>query len=152
MGNESIKARVVAVCTSAQKGTRKVPQHSARILKDYGLADDAHAEMGTKRQVSLLAVKSIEKMKGLSRKLMPGDFGENLTIEGIDIFSFPVGTRLRIGNEVVLEITQIGKACHKGCAIFQEVGTCIMPREGVFAQVIEGGDVRAGDELEIQQG
>jgi molybdopterin adenylyltransferase len=151
MGNKTIKARVVAVCSSSEKGTRKVPQTSAKILTGFGLADDAHADRETKRQVSLLAIESINKMKGLSRKIMPGDFGENLTIEGIDIFSYPVGARLRIGKNVILEITQIGKACHKGCAIFQEVGTCIMPREGVFAQVIKGGDVSAGDELEIQQ-
>jgi len=152
MRDKKNKARVVAVCTSAEKGTRKVPRDSARFVAGYGIEDDAHADTETKKQVSLLAIESIEKMQGLSRKLMPGDFGENLTIEGIDIFFCPVGTRVHIGKEVILEITRIGKTCHKGCAIFREVGTCIMPREGVFAQVIKGGAVAAGDELEIQQG
>jgi molybdopterin adenylyltransferase len=152
MAEKRNKARVIAVCTSAEKGTRKVPQSSAKIIQGFGLAGDAHADTKTKRQVSLLAIESIEKMKGLSRALMPGDFGENLTIEGVDIFSLPVGTRVHIGKEVILEITQIGKTCHKGCAIFQEVGTCIMPREGVFAQVIKGGSISAGDKLEIKQG
>lgn len=100
--------------------------------------------------MSLLGIESIEKMKTQTRSFMPGDFAENLTIEGADLFSCPVGTRLHVGKQVVLEITQIGKACHKGCAIFKEAGTCIMPREGVFAQVIEGGDVRAGDHIEVQ--
>lgn len=152
MDEKTKQAQVVAVCTSERTGTRKSPRESARIIEGFGLAEDAHADRETKRQVSLLGIESIEKMKGLSRAILPGDFGENLTIEGIDLYACPVGTRLRIGKDVLLEITQIGKTCHKGCAIFKEVGTCIMPREGVFTRVIAGGEVKAGDLLEIQGG
>jgi MOSC domain-containing protein YiiM len=143
------KGEVVAVCHSDQKGTRKAPISSGVFIEDYGLSGDAHAEKGIRRQVSLLAEASIEKMKKLGIEVGAGDFAENLTISGLELHRLPPGTRLRAGSEVLLEITQIGKACHKGCAIFAQVGTCIMPKEGVFARVIQGGVVNAGDPVEI---
>ena len=122
------------------------------LEEEFGLAGDAHADCCTHRQVSLLAIESINKMRGAGFDVGPGDFVENLTTEGVDLASLPVGTRLSIGQDAVLEVTQIGKECHTGCAIFRQVGKCIMPKEGVFARVIRGGVVKAGDELREQQG
>jgi MOSC domain-containing protein YiiM len=147
-----MQGTVIAVCRSERTGTRKEPCGEGIFLEDYGLSGDAHAAQGIARQVSLLAEGSIEKMKSLGLELNPGDFAENLTIGGMELFSLPVGTRLRVGGEVVLEISQIGKACHKGCAIFQAVGNCIMPKEGVFARVIRGGKIRTGEPVEIMKG
>jgi MOSC domain-containing protein YiiM len=147
-----MRGTVVAVCRSEQTGTRKEPCGEGIFIEDYGLERDAHAAQGIARQVSLLAEASIEKMKGQGLELNPGDFAENLTVGGMELFSLPVGTRLRVGGEVVLEISQIGKACHKGCAIFQAVGNCIMPKEGVFARVIRGGKIRTGEPVEIMKG
>lgn len=144
-----MQGTVVAVCRSEKTGTRKEPCGEGVFLEDYGLENDAHAARGIARQVSLLAEGSIEKMQGRGIELNPGDFAENLTIGGMELFTLPVGTRLNVGGEVVLEISQIGKSCHSGCAIFQAVGTCIMPKEGVFARVIRGGTVRTGDSVEI---
>jgi MOSC domain-containing protein YiiM len=141
-------ARIIAVCRSKQKGTRKTPQGEIEIKKDYGVAGDAHADCQTHRQVSLLANESIDKMRGKGLELNSGDFAENLTTEGIDLCALPVGTRLEAGK-VVLEVTQIGKECHKGCAIRELIGDCIMPREGIFAKVIKGGRVKPGDEIRI---
>jgi len=139
--------RVLAVCRSSEKGTRKELVSEAQLREDFGVVDDAHADCGTHRQVSLLAIESITKMREAGYDVNPGDFAENLTTEGIDLPSLPVGTSLRIGEDIILEISQIGKECHTGCAIFREIGKCIMPREGVFAKVIRGGVVRPGDEL-----
>ena len=138
---------VLAVCRSSEKGTRKEPVTEAQFREDFGVVDDAHADCGTHRQVSLLAIESITKMRETGYDVNPGDFAENLTTEGIDLPSLPVGTILRIGRDIILEISQIGKDCHTGCAIFREIGKCIMPREGVFARVIRGGVVKPGDEL-----
>jgi len=143
------KGEVIAVCHSDQKGTRKAPIPSGVFIEDYGLSGDAHAERGIRRQVSLLAEASIEKMKQLGIEVGAGDFAENLPFSGRELPRLPPGTRLRAGSEVLLEITQIGKSCHKGCAIFEQVGTCIMPKEGVFARVIRGGIVNIGDTVEI---
>ena len=144
-----MKGKIIAVCISATKGVRKAPCPSGVFVENYGMADDAHAERGIKRQVSLLSVDSIEKMKSMGLSVGPGDFAENLTVEGLELYTFLPGTRLAVGNEVILEISQIGKACHSGCAIFKEVGKCIMPREGVFATVVKGGEVRTGDAVDI---
>ena len=141
-------ARIIAVCTSQQKGTRKEEVREGLVQQDFGLAGDAHADGGSHRQVSLLAIESINKMRSLGFDVGPGDFAENLTCQGVELASLPVGTRLAVGEEVILEITQIGKECHSGCAIYRQIGRCIMPREGVFARVIRGGMVRAGDALE----
>jgi len=144
-------ASIVAVCKSKEKGTQKEVVANSILREDYGLIGDAHADSGTHRQVSLLAIESINKMQGLGFKVGPGDFAENLTTEGIDLVSLPVGTHLAVGNEIILEISQIGKECHSGCAIFRQTGKCIMPKEGVFAKVIRGGLVRAGDTINIKR-
>ena len=143
------KGIVVAVCHSDQKGTRKAPIPSGIFIENCGMSGDAHAEQGIRRQVSLLAEGSIEKMKKLGIEVGPGEFAENLTISGLELHYLPPGTRLRAGSEVLFEITQIGKACHKGCAIFAQVGTCIMPKEGVFARVVQGGTINVGDPVEV---
>jgi MOSC domain-containing protein YiiM len=140
---------VIAVCTSEKKGTRKTPAPEIFIKEDYGVEGDAHADGTTHRQVSLLALESIEKMRERGLDLHPGDFAENITTEGIDLASLPTGTRIMPGDEAVLEITQIGKECHAACAIRKQIGDCIMPREGVFARVVRSGRVKAGDTIRI---
>ncbi len=142
-------ARVIAVCTSNKKGTKKKAIAEGVVKEGYGLVGDAHADSSWHRQVSLLALSSIDKMRQMGATVGPGDFAENLTIEGIELFSLPVGTRLGVGGDIVLEVTQIGKECHSHCAIFKQVGTCVMPTEGIFTRVITGGTVKAGDELKI---
>ena len=137
--------KIIAVCTSEKKGTMKKPVDEVTLEEDYGVSGDAHADRQTHRQVSLLAVESIDKMRGKGLELNYGDFAENITTEGIDLISLPVGTRLRAGDEVVLEMSQIGKECHADCAIRQQIGDCIMPREGIFARVIHGGTLKPGD-------
>jgi MOSC domain-containing protein YiiM len=144
-----MQGKVVAVCRSEKTGTKKEPCGEGVFLEDYGLEGDAHASRGIARQVSLLAEGSIDKMRSLGLELKPGDFAENLTVGGMELFTLPVGTRLRVGEEVILEISQIGKACHKGCAIFRAVGACVMPKEGVFARVIRNGKIRTGDDIGI---
>ena len=143
-------ARVIAVCTSEKKGTRKDVVPQGMLKEDYGLVGDAHADCLSHRQVSLLAVESIAKMRNLGIDVGPGDFAENLTTEGIDLLSLPIGTMIAVGQGIVLELTQIGKECHAGCAIFRQVGKCIMPKEGVFARVVRGGVVRIEDPIVIQ--
>jgi MOSC domain-containing protein YiiM len=139
-------AEIIAVCQSEKKGTGKTPVAEINLKENYGVAGDAHADGTTHRQVSLLAIESIDKMRSKGFDfLKPGDFAENITTKGIDLASLPIGTRLNAGKDVILEITQIGKECHAACAIRQQVGDCIMPREGVFAKVIRGGRVKAGD-------
>jgi MOSC domain-containing protein YiiM len=142
---------VIAVCRSEKKGERKTPVARVTIREDYGVVGDAHADSATHRQVSLLAIESIDKMRGRGLELNPGDFAENITTEGIDLAALPVGSLIHIGGEVVLEMTQIGKECHAGCAIRQQVGDCIMPREGIFARVVRGGEIRPGDKIEIAE-
>jgi len=140
---------IIAVCSSKAKGTKKEIVAEGILKEDYGLIDDAHADCCTHRQVSLLAIESINKMRSLGFNVNPGDFAENLTTEGIDLVSLPVGTRLFIGGEIILELTQVGKECHTGCAIYRQVGKCIMPKEGVFAKVVRGGFVRARDQISM---
>lgn len=141
--------KVVAVCTSKKKGTRKDTVAEGVLKENYGLVEDAHADYNTHRQVSLLTTASIEKMRQLGLDVGCGDFAENLTCEGIDLPCLPVGTRVTVGKEVILEISQIGKECHTKCAIYRKIGKCIMPEEGVFARVIKGGRVKAGDTIKI---
>lgn len=140
--------RVVAVCTSARKGVRKKNVGEGELVVESGLAGDAHAGPWH-RQVSMLAVESIEKMRAKGLKVGPGDFAENITTEGIDLPSLPVGTRLRLGS-TELEVTQIGKECHTRCAIYYQAGDCVMPREGIFVRVLAGGQVKVGDEIVIE--
>ncbi len=144
-------AKIIAVCRSEKKGTRKEIITEGMLREDYGLAGDAHADCTTHRQVSLLAIESINKIRSLGFDTGPGDFAENLTTEGIDLVSLPVGTHISIGDEIILELTQIGKECHTGCAIYRQVGKCIMPQEGVFTKVIHGGLVRAGDTIKVAE-
>ena len=144
-------AEVIAVCKSEKKGTRKEDITEGSLKEDYGLIGDAHADCCTHRQVSLLAIESIDKMRSLGFNVGPGVFAENLTTEGIDLVLLPVGTKVSIGEEAILEISQIGKECHAGCAIYRQIGKCIMPKEGVFAKVIRGGPVRAGDQIRIRK-
>lgn len=140
---------IIAVCTSKKKGTKKDTVPVAIVKENFGLLDDAHADSNTHRQVSLLSTTSIEKMRKLGLDVGWGDFAENLTCEGIEVVKLPVGTKISVGDEVVLEISQIGKECHTKCAIYRRVGTCVMPEEGVFARVIKGGRVKAGDAIEV---
>lgn len=144
-------AKVVAVNISAETGVIKHPVESAVLLEKFGIEGDAHAG-NWHRQVSLLDQASVDKMSALGVEgLTPGIFAENITTEGIALHALPIGTRLRVG-EVELEVTQIGKECHAHCQIYQQVGMCIMPTEGIFAIVIRGGEVRAGDAIEILNG
>ena len=142
--------RVVAVCVSAKRRQRKRSVPEARLLRNYGVEDDAHAGEWH-RQVSLLAQESIDKMRNMGLEVGPGDFAENITTEGMELHTLPIGTRLRVG-EAVLEVTQVGKLCHERCAIFKRVGDCVMPREGIFAVVLEDGIVRPGDRVELLDG
>jgi len=142
------RGRIHAVSVSDRKGVVKHNVDQAQLLVDHGLAGDAHAEGGI-RQVSLLARESIDKMVAAGAQVKPGDFAENLTVEGLEVMSLPVGTRLKVGGEVELEVTQIGKTCHKGCAIRELVGDCVMPKEGIFARVLKEGLVKPGDTIEV---
>ena len=140
---------VIAVCQSEKKGTTKKPVPEVILKEEFGVVGDAHADCLTHRQVSLLASESIDKMRARGFDLQPGDFAENITTQGVDLTSLPIGTWLQVGQEVVMEMTQIGKECHAACEIRRLVGDCIMPREGVFARVIHGGRVKAGDTVKI---
>ncbi|TYB31450.1 MAG: MOSC domain-containing protein [Candidatus Mcinerneyibacterium aminivorans] len=137
-------AVVKAVCISNNKGEKKININEGFFIKDHGLENDAHA--GSKRQISLLAFESIKKMRKNLPDLGPGDFGENITTQGIHLIGLEIGTKLKIGN-IIVKITQIGKKCHDKCEIFKQVGTCVMPNEGVFADVLISGHVKTGDEI-----
>ena len=148
MTDKPIKpGRILAVSLSDQKGVSKHNIPAGRLVADHGLEGDAHA--GSGRQVSLLAQESIDKMIAMGAAVSAGDFAENLTVTGLEVMRLPIGARLKVGPEAILEITQIGKACHKGCAIREQVGDCVMPREGVFARVLKGGEVKPGDLIEV---
>jgi len=140
-------ARVLAVSVSEKKGMRKTNVERATVAENFGIEGDAHASSKWHRQISLLAIESIEKMRQAGLDVNPGDFAENITTEGIDLVSLPIGTRLRVG-EVIGEVSQIGKECHDRCAIYQQAGDCVMPREGIFIKVIKGGVIAPGDEVE----
>lgn len=141
---------VKAVCISEQKGTEKTAVQRAELIRDFGLKGDAHAGKWH-RQVSLLSYEQIEAFRARGAQVEFGAFGENIVVEGYDFKKLPVGTKFRC-NDVVLELTQIGKECHHGCRIFQTMGDCIMPREGVFCVVLEGGFIEAGDMFERIEG
>jgi MOSC domain-containing protein YiiM len=146
--NEVEDARVLSVNISEKRGEKKHNVGEAYLKANFGIDIDAHAG-DWHRQVSLLSLSSFEKMRNLGADVNYGDFAENITVEGIDVATLPVGTKLKVG-ETLMELTQIGKECHnKGCAIKQQVGTCVMPIEGVFTRVLEGGWVRVGDKVEI---
>ena len=141
--------KIIAVCTSEKKQTKKINVRDACLKENYGITGDAHSSSDTHRQISLLAIESINKMRDMGLDVNPGDFAENLTTDGIDLVTIPVGTKLSVGEEVVLEVTQIGKECHTRCAIYQQAGDCIMPKEGIFARVLKGGLTKIGDKIEI---
>jgi len=143
-----IKGKVLAVNISRDKGTKKRNARGCELLKDYGLKGDAHGGQWH-RQVSLLANESIEKMRQKGLKAAYGDFAENITTEGIDLMSLPIATTLRIGREAILRMTQKGKECHDRCAIYYQMGDCVMPREGVFAEVLHSGQIAVGDSIEV---
>jgi len=139
--------KIISLNISREKGVNKEPVESVELQVDHGIVGDAHAG-DWHRQVSLLAEESINFMRNKGLELEPGAFAENITTEGIELATLPIGTRLGNG-QVVLEVTQIGKKCHKGCAIFKQVGDCIMPREGIFTKVIVPGTLRRGDSLDV---
>jgi MOSC domain-containing protein YiiM len=142
-------AEVISINISEKKGIRKKPVNKAVIKRNYGMNGDAHASSKWHRQISLLAVESIQKMQAMGLDVGPGDFAENITTRGIDLPGLPVGTRMTVGNEIELEVSQIGKECHSRCAIYHQAGDCVMPKEGIFVKVIKGGTVRKGDEIRI---
>ena len=142
------RGKVLAVNVSENKGTKKTNIHSCALLKDFGLMGDAHAGPWH-RQVSLLANESIEKMRAKGLNVGYGDFAENITTEGVDLVHLPIGTEIRIGNSVLLRVSQIGKECHERCAIYYQAGDCVMPKEGIFAEVVNEGEVKVGDEIII---
>ncbi len=140
--------RVVAINISEKKGVPKVTIPEGNFIEEFGLEGDAHGGKWH-RQVSLLGIESIDKMKAVGvQGLCTGKFAENLTTEGIVLYELPVGSRLQIG-ETLHEVTQIGKECHQKCAIYHTVGDCVMPKEGIFTRVLKGGVVKAGDTIEI---
>ncbi|MDR3343014.1 MAG: MOSC domain-containing protein [Treponema sp.] len=145
---DAMKGRIQAICMSAKKGTAKSCVEKAEVRVDFGIVGDAHAG-NWHRQVSLLSAETIAAFRAKGADVQPGAFGENLIIEGVDLKQAPVGTRFRLGD-VLLEVTQIGKECHSHCAIYRVMGDCIMPREGLFAKVLQGGAVGIGDELIVE--
>ncbi len=140
--------KIIAVCTSEKKGMRKQNVGTGTMKVNFGLEGDAHGG-DWHRQISLLAMESINKMIEKGLDVGPGDFAENFTTEGIELPTLPIGTKLRIGEKGLGEVTQIGKECHTKCAIFYQAGDCVMPKEGIFIKVLEGGQVQVGDEIEV---
>jgi MOSC domain-containing protein YiiM len=144
-----LKGRIVSLNISAKKGIRKKPIKEVLLKTNYGIEGDAHASSKWHRQVSLLSLESIRKMQDKGLNVNPGDFAENITTEGIDLPTLPVGTKMTIGNNIEVEVSQIGKECHTRCAIYYLAGDCVMPKEGIFVTVLKGGKVREGDEIVV---
>lgn len=140
-------AKVVAVCISKEKGTPKYEVPEVKVVKNHGVEGDAHAG-DWHRQVSLLGTESVDKLRHALPNIPHGAFAENILTTGLILYKLPVGTRLKVG-ETLLEVTQIGKECHLSCAIRKQVGDCVMPREGIFAVVLEEGTIRPGDSVEV---
>ncbi|HQL00542.1 MAG TPA: MOSC domain-containing protein [Smithellaceae bacterium] len=140
--------KILSVNLSDKKGEKKRNAGAARALVGRGLENDAHLDM-TVRQISLLASESVEKIRQKGLPVEYGDFAENLTTEGIELFTLPLGARLKIGNDVLVEVSQIGKTCLAPCAIYHAVGDCVMPREGIFVRVLTEGDIRVGDSISV---
>lgn len=139
--------KIIGICISKQRGTQKTQVPEAELLADWGIEGDAHGGKWH-RQVSLLSYEKIQEFRERGAEISLGAFGENLIVEGYDFRTLPVGTRFRIG-EAVLELSQIGKECHSHCEIYKKTGDCIMPREGVFTEVVTGGHIKTGDEVEL---
>ena len=144
-----MNGKIVSLNISEKKGVRKKPVKEVKLKTEYGIEGDAHASSEWHRQVSLLATESIEKMREKGLDVKPGDFAENITMEGIDLLGLPVGTQLTIGEDIKVEVTQIGKECHTRCAIYYQAGDCVMPKEGIFVRVLRGGIVREGDLIAV---
>jgi len=136
--------KIESIAVSRKKGTRKIQVDSANLIMNHGVEGDAHAGEWH-RQVSFLSNEEIEKAKDRGLDVTFGDFAENIATSGIDWKTVPVGTKVKLGETAVVEITQIGKECHNKCAIYYQAGDCIMPREGVFGRVLEGGEIHCGD-------
>ncbi len=143
-----IEAKIVAVSISKKKGQKKTNMEEVRLIRDHGIDQDAHAG-DWHRQVSLLDMQSIAKIQDKGIDVHPGNFAENITTEGIRLWELPIGTKIQLGGDVLVEVTQIGKECHDRCAIFHQVGDCVMPREGIFVKVLEEGTVRPGDAIAV---
>lgn len=141
--------KIVSVNISGKKGVRKKPVKEVFLKAEYGIEGDAHASSAWHRQVSLLALESIKKMRDKGLDVKPGDFAENITTEGIDLPGLPVGTRLTIGENIRVEVSQIGKECLTRCAIYYQAGDCVMPKEGIFVKVLTGGIVKEGDRIAV---
>jgi len=139
-------SKILSVNISDQKGEKKRNVGAARALADRGLENDAHLGMAI-RQISLLAAESIEKIRQKGLNVQYGDFAENLTTQGIELYTLPLGTKLKIGGDVILEVTQIGKTCLAPCAIYHAVGDCVMPKEGIFVRVLSEGVISVGDDV-----
>jgi MOSC domain-containing protein YiiM len=144
----AIKGRIRAISISKTKGTQKVNVPEAELRTNYGIVGDAHAG-DWDRQLSLLEIERIEIMNAKGAKVSPGAFAENITTEGIDLAALKLGDKLRLGTEAEVKVTQFGKKCHGRCKIYEQIGDCIMPREGVFARVSRGGSIRVGDDIEV---
>jgi MOSC domain-containing protein YiiM len=144
-----MKGKVVSINISEKKGERKTPVLEAVIKEDFGIEGDAHASSEWHRQVSLLAIESVRKMQEMGLDVKPGDFAENITTEGLDLLALPIGTRLKIGKDVIGEVSQIGKVCHTRCAIYEQAGDCVMPKEGIFIRVLKSGATKVGDEIDV---
>lgn len=144
----TIKGRIRAISVSKKKGMQKTNVPRAELQAGFGIVGDAHAG-NWHRQVSLLGIESINKMIAKGAKVAPGDFAENITTEGINLFELSIGSRLKLGESAELEVTQFRKKCHSECEIFKQIGDCIMPREGVFAKVIKAGWIKVGDIIEV---
>ena len=143
-------ATITSINISPHKGTFKQPVHQAELRVDFGIVGDAHAG-NWHRQISLLAQESIDKMAAMGlNDLTPGKFAENVTTEGIELFTLPVGTRLKLG-ECLVEVTQIGKECHQHCEIYKKVGKCVMPLEGIFVKVLSEGTIHPGDSVTVER-
>jgi MOSC domain-containing protein YiiM len=142
------KGRIKAISISKKRGTQKANVPQAEVRVGFGIVGDAHAA-NWHRQVSLLAVESIDKMVEMGAKVSPGNFAENVTTEGVELLKLPVESKFKVGEDVELEITQIGKECHSRCEVFEQVGDCVMPREGIFAKVTKGGLIKVGDIIEV---
>jgi len=144
-----MNAKIISINISANKGERKKAVDSAVLTENYGIESDAHASGEWHRQISLLATESIKKMQDKGLDVGPGDFAENFTTVGIDLVSLPVGTKIAIGEDIEMEVSQIGKVCHNRCAIYHQAGDCVMPKEGIFTKVLKGGTAKNGDEIKV---
>lgn len=147
--NTQADARILAISISEKKGQKKHNIPQAELITNFGMKGDAHAGKWH-RQISLLNISSIDTMRQKGADVKPGDFAENITVTGLVVYKLPIGSKLRLGSDVLLEVTQIGKECHSGCEIFKQIGSCIMPTQGIFARVLKGGLIHVNDTITIE--